>query len=315
MRQTGNLTATLFSAKSLAQEIIILAPADWHPFLAEALKESFDHFILVDLLDGYRIQDTLQQFPLQDTTEKSTIIALIPKKMDLLEEGSGPCLQGVAVGWVPIDDPEELWPWLQAIEDRRRLTFNINYQVLSMWKPFYINWANRFIDAMRVGLEQKDAVVIPLFADETSRNALCENLWAGPQLVLYVGHGRSRGWSGYRGFRWKHISAQKQSHPIGSLLTLTCDNLKPGRDGQTAFGIRWVLEGRACAFFGAAEAVEVKPLKTIAKFFITHFSSGNLTTIGELISAVDRDVEDCPDLKVKENWRRFRLIGNPLQPL
>ena len=237
MLQTGNLTETSFSAKYLAQEITFLAPAAWHPFLAEALPKSFDSFILADLLDGYRLHESIQQIPVANTAQTSAIVALIPKSTDLLKVGSGPCVAGMPIGLIPVEDPEELWLWLQVVRDRKISTLKNNYQVLSMWKPFYLNWANRFVTAIRKGLEAKEASVTPLYADETSRDMLCEALWAGPQLALYIGHGRSRGWSGYRGFRWEHIAAQAQAHPVGSLLTLTCDNLKPGRDGNPGFGV------------------------------------------------------------------------------
>lgn len=314
MLQTGSPTATLYSANPLAGSIVILAPTGWHDFLAGLLQNCFDRFILVDLLDD-DLPGSIQQIPHQANHLIPGIVAIIPRDSDLQKIGSGPCWDGTPVGLLPVNHPEELIPWFQAIQETRFQPTAPSYQILSMWKPFYIQWANRFVAALKEGLPSNGSNVIPLFADETSRDSLCHALWNGPKLALYVGHGRSRGWSGYRGFRWEHLAAQEQVRPVGALMTITCDNLKPGRAGEMSFGERWVLTGRAGAFFGATDSIKIKPLQTIARSFLSHFSSGEITNLGQLISFVDRDVHDGDDADVKANWSRFRIIGNPLQQL
>ena len=311
MLQIGNPTETLYSANPPADEITIVAPSDWQAKLTNKLFESFDSYTWVDLLDN----DPSRSIQKIRSDHLANILVIASRDSDLNQIVAGPCPQGVPVGLLWADHPDELLPWLQAIrETRHQLTPN-TYQVLAMWKPFYLMWAKRFVSAITEGFSQNGSRVIPLFADDTSRDALCEALWQGPQMALYVGHGRSRGWSGYRGFRWEHIAEKKQIRPVGSLITLTCDNLKPGREGKASFGVRWVRNGRAGAFFGAIDSIEVKPLETIAQFFLDHFSSGEISTIGQLISNVDRDVKLYGDHTVRKNWSRFRLLGNPLQRL
>ena len=311
MLQIGNLSETLYSVNSPADEITIVAPSGWQAKLTPEFVKCFDSFTWVDLLKNDLCR-SIQKF---QSDHLANILVIASRDNNLNEIIPGPCFQGVPVGILLADHSDELLPWLQAIRDTHLKTTTDSYHVLAMWKPFYLMWANRFVSAMMEGFSQNGSRVIPLFADNTSRDTLCEALWQGPQLALYVGHGRSRGWSGYRGFRWKHIAENKQIRPIGSLITLTCDNLKPGREGKVPFGVRWVLTGRAGAFLGAIDSIEVKPLETIAQFFLDHFASGEITNVGQLISSVNQNVNDCGDHTVHENWSCFRLIGNPLQRL
>ena len=247
------------------------------------------------------------------TTERDQVggILVICPHNSHLDAFPGPCVDGIPVGMLPASGGGEITPWLDAL----RKTSRRSTHVLAMWKPFYLGWGERFVAALQAGYGRSEAPVVAQFADTTTKEDLCASLWKGPQLVIYLGHGRSRGWSGYRGLRWHHIASGEQVQPVGTLIALTCDNLKPGRSGETAFGLRWVMEGRAKTFLGAIQEVEITAMEVIAEYLLGHFSDGRCRLLGELIAAVDRDVQLSGEAAIQKNWSYFRLVGNPLEVL
>ena len=147
--------------------------------------------------------------------------------MEMRAVAPGPAVHGVPVGVMPADRAEDLIPWFEAMRHRgseptRRTA------VLSMWKPFYLNWAQRLAVALSEGATCEQAVVETWFADDVPRDDLCERLATGPGLVFYVGHGRPGGWSGYKGLRWRYLDVVPAYRPVGG-ADLT-DVQQPGSD-------------------------------------------------------------------------------------
>ena len=124
-----------------------------------------------------------------------------------------------------------------------------------MWKKFYLDLARSL---SKVIINQNKYKLISWLADETPRDGLVKNLSTVYfiDIVLYFGHGRSRGWSGYRGIRWHHIKKTIQEEPnVGSVISMTCDNLK-FENNKIPFGVKWVKDKKAYSFFGATDSVE-----------------------------------------------------------
>ena len=76
--------------------------------------------------------------------------------------------------------------------------------------------------------------------------------------------------------------------------------------------MKWVLENRACSFFGAVESVKIFPMKKICNLLGNIFSEGKVDTIGGLIVLLDKEISETKNDEIKECWSKFRLIGNPL---
>jgi hypothetical protein len=292
------------------EKLLVFAEPEVRRILSRGLRGICD-FEIISLPQGGDWRQSFHRLPATERSREGGILAICRQGASLIDAAPGPCLDGIPVGVVPAEQARDLTPWLNAL----RLKPARSYHVLAMWKPFYLAWGERFVSALQVGYGSAEATVMAEFADNTTREALCRSLWQGPQLALYLGHGRSRGWSGYRGFRWHHVAAGDQVRPVGALIALTCDNLKPGRNGEAAFGARWVIEGRATAFLGAIQALDIPALEVIAGFLLGHFSSGLCRTLGEIMAAVDGDVGMCADAAIRQNWSHFRLVGNPLQAL
>ncbi|NKQ38070.1 MAG: hypothetical protein HF967_01075 [Methanosarcinales archaeon] len=185
--------------------------------------------------------------------------------------------------------------------------------VLAMWKEFYLNLGNKIHQTLTKGYSNKRLAVNKWFSDEVSRDELVQRLIDRKiSLVIYLGHGRSRGWSGYRGLRWHHLLSKKaKSSSIGIIISMTCDNLK-FEHNKIPFGLKWVLENRACSFFGAVESVKIFPMKKICNLLGNIFSEGKVDTIGGLIVLLDKEISETKNDEIKECWSKFRLIGNPL---
>lgn len=187
------------------------------------------------------------------------------------------------------------------------------HAVLAMWKASYLSWGERLVHAF--GAAGSGARVEWWPATDVLREQLCTRLATGPDVVIYVGHGRERGWTGYRGVRMQHVLAHAPERPVGALLAFTCRNLLPTVDGEPSFGEGWVTSGRARAFLGAVDAVRVEPLEQIGRHLEALLATASLHTLADLVRALDARLRAEDDFAVLEAWRSFRVVGHPLLPV
>ncbi len=183
---------------------------------------------------------------------------------------------------------------------------------LSMMKPLYMNWGEKIYSSLRKSRYAKKDVR-KHFPDTTTSHELGRKLSKGCALAIYVGHGRSRGWSGYRGFRLHHLDKFKQIAPIGSLISLSCSSLKKDKKDSLPMGLQLIMEGRSCAFLGTWDAVHIVPLRTITKILLDILSQKSQEPIGQVLQKAHQKIISLNDSHVIENWEKFRLIGNPFQ--
>lgn len=223
------------------------------------------------------------------------------------------CLEGWLISLVVYRHERDLAAWLLAL-DRFRSRSPRDAVVLCMMKPFYMRWAERFHRELR-GSRYRSAGIQMRGPDTTTKEELAERLSEGCALAIYMGHGRSRGWSGYRGFRWRDVERFDATCPVGALISLSCSSLRQDKARSVPSGLTWVMSGRSCAFFGACGPVEVEPLATIASLLLEALSLPEITRLDELIRCVDAGVRRSADPAVQRNWETFRLIGSADQPL
>lgn len=223
------------------------------------------------------------------------------------------CIGGWVVALVFYRSPADIARWIGALGgfDRRLCRDTL---VMGMMKPFYVKWAERFHRELQ-GADTAGARIEKRLPDTTTRSELSDLLSRGLKLGIYIGHGRSRGWSGYRGFRWEHVEEHTQSAPIGSMISLSCSSLKQDKVASVPSGLNWIMSGRCCAFFGACDAVKIQPLVHIARIMLELLSSPSVARLDELLRLTAQRVALIDEAEVADNWARFRLIGNPLQPL
>ncbi len=209
--------------------------------------------------------------------------------------------------------PNDISNWIKAIGSYNEGP-NDEVLVLGMMKPFYIKWAGRVYDCLsneRYG-NKKTSKHLP---DNTTKVELAYRLSKGCTLAIYVGHGRSRGWSGYRGFRWSHISRFDQTKPIGTMISLSCSSVKQDKTESIPMGIQWVMDGRNCVFIGSTESVKIRPLENITRILLDSISVSEIKRVDQLILQVNDKIRKLQKPDVSSIWDSFRLIGNPLQTL
>lgn len=242
--------------------------------------------------------------------EVQGIMLVSPKRRSARRAIPAPVVEGIPVGLLPSDRPEDLAPWLSALQNQESGT--PTWAVMAMWRQSYLSLGRRFVGWLRgANADHVDA----WFADQVSREEVCRRLASGPRIALYVGHGRSRGLSGYRGLRWHHVAAVPQTAACGTVMCFACETLKRDR-GAIPFGYRWVTAGRAAAYFGSVDAVSVKANLMLANKMGSVFARKRARTVGELLTLVDRETPADPLLDgARMALNTYRLIGNPLQPL
>jgi hypothetical protein len=172
--------------------------------------------------------------------------------------------------------------------------------VLGMWKESYLRRA----DVLQASLENAygEVGVGRWTADLVSRRELSRRLVTHRiPLLFYLGHGRERGWAGYRGLRIHHLEPPPE--PMGLVVSLSCRTLE--------FGRQLVGEGYAQAFLGADDAMGVpgltKLVSILARVFATE--SGLPATAADLLSATQQYVSRATSVELKDAWAQLQLLG------
>lgn len=247
-----------------------------------------------------------------DSKRTQGILLILPVSLSAHQATPSPVINRLPIGLLYYQNKEEIPDLINSVKHFDD-THDKEFAVLAMWKNFYLSLGNMIYLNLKNGFSKKGLTVNKWFSDETSRDQLV-SLLSERQigLLIYLGHGRSRGWSGYRGLRWHHLKPKViDALPIGVIISMTCDNLKFEKD-QIPFGVKWVIEKRAHSFFGAVESLKILPLKKICDLLAKIFSTGKINTIGHLIVLLNKEISESSDTEVRESWSKFRLIGNPL---
>jgi hypothetical protein len=201
--------------------------------------------------------------------------------------------------------PADLERWLQA-----RIPLSTpepTAAVCSMGKQLFMEVGGRWLS----GLAGGGRPVLDRRARRVSRQELCVSLALGPGIVVYAGHGRGRGWSGYQALRWPHIEETPITRPCGLVIALACDTLTRTR-GRVAFGSRFVSSGRVGSYVGWSGTLHIEPGLVIADRFCEALSTERPLTPAEVLRAVARETTDPAE---RRELRRIRLLGDPFTPL
>lgn len=172
--------------------------------------------------------------------------------------------------------------------------------ILAMWKESYLRRA----DTLQKSLEKAygEVGVGRWTADLVSRQELSHRLTTHRiPLVFYLGHGRERGWAGYRGLRIHHLAPPPE--PMGLVVSLSCRTLE--------FGRQLVGEGYAQAFLGADDAMGVPGLTKLVSILARVFAAKNgpPATADDLLSATHQYVSRSNSVELKDAWAQLQFLG------
>lgn len=223
------------------------------------------------------------------------------------------CLNNFLVSVVYYQSHGDILKWITAIKQYQNHSPR-QVLVLGMLKPFYVKWANKIYNSLKISKYTEDKITRHL-PDVTTNIELAEKLSSGCLMAIYVGHGRSRGWSGYRGFRWNHVVRFIQKQPIGSMISLSCSSLSQDKEESVPLGIKWVMDGRNCVFLGSIAAVKIKPLEEITNIMLEVITSVEVQRMDQLIFKMNDKIEQLNNPEINLIWSSFRLVGNPIQAI
>ncbi|MEK7286664.1 MAG: C25 family cysteine peptidase [Nitrospirota bacterium] len=274
---------------------------------------SFDQWLIVKTIptEKKKIIALLQKNKCE--TKKGRLIFFVNRKQRNPSEFPGLFIDHWLLSLVFYKNDHELFNWHRALNDYSNSPSKKVF-ILGMMKPLYMRWANQFYACFKKEkcLGKETFKYLP---DTTTNTELAQKLSKGCALAIYVGHGRSRGWSGYRGFRFHHMEETEQSHPVGVLFSFSCSGLKADKKDSIPFGLQWTTSGRACTSIAACESLQIKPLEIIANALMESVSMRGCFRVDQLLFSMNDKIKKISNPDVTLNWQRFRLIGNPFQRL
>lgn len=254
--------------------------------------------------DPYGIQEIAGSCP----GRQHGVVLVAPRSRSPEDVVPGPVIGSRAVGLLFADRPHQLEPWLESLtRERARVP---EWVMLAMWKAYYMRVARRFKGRLR---ERNPEGTTSWLADSVTREELCRRLGGGPDLAIYFGHGRARGFTGYRGLRWHHVDEAPFERACGTVIGFACDTLDRAR-GAFPFGCAWVQGGRAAAYLGSVGSVGVIPNTALAMLTLEQLAQGSVCSLAGLLLGIDREIAERPQLRsAGRAFESYRVIGNPLQ--
>ncbi len=207
----------------------------------------------------------------------------------------------IPVGWLPDTGEHALTRFAErAAEVHKRSDKERPVAVLGQWQRQYIHLAGR-IERL---LKDQNQVVVAWTSDLVFREEMIEGLQAGLSAAIYVGHGRSIGWVGYRRLRGHHFEPER-GEPMGALFSLCCRTASRRRTGLS-FAEAVPLSGLAAASFGAVTDTLHVDNTRWALGLCRKLADGP-TSIGQLVV----DALPLHDRAIDA----YRILGDPLAPL
>ena len=171
--------------------------------------------------------------------------------------------------------------------------------LLGQWHPRYLHLADRIENLLDHRVR-----TFRWTGDVIGRDELVEALGCGLGLAIYVGHGRSVGWVGYRGLRARHFDSFR-GEPLGGVVSLCCQTASRHRT-ELSYAESLPVHGITAASFGAVTETRHTDNTRWAIRICETLASG-VDTLGELIARAAP-----PNLSATTP---YRLIGDPLAPL
>lgn len=255
-------------------------------------------------VDAYRITERLED---GEYDHPDALLVVAPRNRSPRTAAPPAIVATTAVGLVQANRPGDLDDWLAARRRQAATPPTVEAAICGMGKRLFAEVSQRWIDR----LDGDGWAVEDFRAQRTSRTELCAALASGPEIVVYAGHGRARGWAGYQALRWPSIESVPTTRPTGLVIALACDTLTRSR-GVVAFGSRWVASGRAVAYLGWCGSLRIEPGLRVADRMCDALVACTATTPAGLLRQLARTTRDRTEVR---ELRRLRLIGDPLATL
>lgn len=172
--------------------------------------------------------------------------------------------------------------------------------VCAMGKRPFTAIAERWIAELR----RSGSIVRDHRAIVSPRRDVLDDLNGAADVVIYLGHGRGRGWNGYQTIRRDHLDDGLWTGPVSAVLAFACSTLD--EDRGPSFGAALVAAGRARSYLGWPAALPLDDGLTLADRFVHSLIRG-APSIGALRAMVGRS-----DLRPSERevFADCRIVGD-----
>jgi len=298
------------------QKLLVVAPLEMHKLLELRLAplEADMHFVERSdrgraINDPFGLQREISFRP----PGLDGVLLVAPRRMSPGRAVPSLLIDGVPIAMIHGDRASQLEPWLQALPVVQKQPEQAIWASMAMGKDFYIALGESLLCSMFAGGRRLGMSVEDWMAVRISRSELCRNLARGPNLAVYCGHARARGWSGYQAVRWEHVIEVEPQQPCRVLITLGCQTLSSSR-GVTPFGCKWINSGRATAYLAPVSSLKVAAGEQIAHVLGEQLAMMNCRTIGQLIILMENKLRHESSMaNAYQEFQAFRLVGNPFQ--
>lgn len=235
----------------------------------------------------------------------SALMLLVPRRSSPQAILNGPTVAGLPTGLLPADEPAELTHWLSSHARQS----NPRVGIMAMWRRSFLSLGVKFHRWLDLGGYPG---VEDWFANEVTCAEVCRRISSGPNIVLYLGHGRSQGLCAYLGLRWNDVVAEREFQPCGTMICFACETLK--RDSRVPFGYRMVFSGRSLSYFGSCGAVPLRANAQLANLTGRAFATEPIQNLAQLVRRLHADTQvSSRFVAARQALQSFRIIGNPLQ--
>lgn len=304
------------SVKKKEKKLLVIAPEVMRKSINEVFTSLYTDVFIQTISksvgtgkDPFGIEYQIKNCPVQP----DAVLLVAPPNRSPARLIPYPLLNGVPVGIVQPKSETELIIWLDTLINNSKPVKSVLWAILSMSKRDYLEGAEKMLNGLRSSNHCNGISVKNWFADTTYREDLCKNLAKGPNLTIYFGHARPRGWSGYRAVRWPHIIAEELQRPCDVLISISCSTLKKQHQ-RPSFGIKWINEGRACAFVGNVNSVKTDDNDKMSNLMLEIFKNEKIEDIGQLLQSVEKRLDHSPmESEIRRAFKTYRILGNPLQ--
>ncbi|MBL4607455.1 MAG: hypothetical protein JKY01_06465 [Pseudomonadales bacterium] len=284
--------------------------------LLECYRQNYD----VTLVQYENVLDKKALYRLCDDTDAHAVLYVTNRRYSPRTLLDGPVITSksgrkIVVGMIPYVNDKDLATFATAASKSHRRhshktksTLPKSVVILSQWSRRYL----RLADSLEASLQgdqghENTAQSYRWTSDHLVREDMVDGLNAGFSMAVYLGHGRSTGWVGYRGTRTHHFqNANKEwDEPLGALFSLSCENASRKNTGLS-FAESLPLLGVCAASIGAVGKTQ-------------HIDNMRWAlSIGRAISgganSVDQVIRSLP-CEAKSSLNIYRVIGDPIAPL
>lgn len=208
----------------------------------------------------------------------------------------------IPISLVPVISDESLKKFIEtacSIHNRKKMPTNVS--VMCQRIPRYLNVTQKIVKELS---ESDKLKCMNWQGDIIYPEDALFGINAGGALTVYMGHGRAKGWAGYRGIQLQEME-MFANKPNAAVLSLCCETASR-RNVQLSFSEELILNGLSGFALGAARKTLFTDNARWAVSISKEIRKGHKTVGSLLTSAIPVNTK---------SYSSYRFFGDPTVPL